>query len=361
MEQFENKDIEQLAAAIGHSSRIVISTHRNPDGDAIGSSLGLLAYLLDKGREATVLFPTPPPSNLSFMFSKSLKKHIAVYENEAGETVGAEECLEALRNADTLISADYNDVTRAGGLCDALRAFRGYKILMDHHPGPDSGFYDLVFSATDVSSASEIVFWILRALEQGGRIGGRIGRALLTGMTTDSNNFANSVYPSTLEMTGLLLEAGVNRDRILDKLYRQYRPNRFRLLGHILGEKLYLSAHGAAITLLSSDEIRRFGVIEGETEGFVNVPLGIKDVKLSIFVRQEHDRYRVSLRSKEGTSANRCARLYFHGGGHELAAGGSLHTPEDAPDIDALFEYIKESAERFLTASAPEPGEDAED
>lgn len=376
MEIFDSKDILILDDLIAKSSRIVISTHINPDGDAAGSSLGLLSYLKGRGKNATVIFPTPLPDNLAFMIPEEIGHDILVWEDTRGSsgsgTQGGEEaCRRAIRSADLLISVDYNSISRSGKAEDELRHFKGAKVLIDHHLSPDRDYYDLTFSTENISSASEAVFWILHALycfdgtlnNPDGMLDGplnnpdgmtdhdeTIGTLLMTGMTTDTNNFANSTLPSTLEMGKILLTAGIDRDGIIDRLYKRYRENRFRLLGYILSQKLTITENGAAVVLLTSDELKRFEIRDGETEGFVNIPLEMAKVRLSIFIREDTDvKFRVSLRSKRGTSANRCSQLHFHGGGHELASGGRLTIPQDASDIDSLFEYAKNSADSFLS------------
>lgn len=424
MEIFDSKNIIIFDELIEKSSQIVISTHINPDGDAAGSSLGLLSYLKGRGKKATVIFPTPMPENLNFMIPEELRHDILIREetrgrsnggshstvplgdsawphkeseNSNGTQGGEEACRRAISCADLLISVDYNSISRSGKVEDNLTHFSGKKVLIDHHLAPDVDYYDLIFSTEYISSASEAVFWILHALYcsdgnlnnpdgmtgndetyktcktvahdslnplsmdcKNDRAGSccssghgfpdkTAGTLLMTGMTTDTNNFANSTFPSTLEMAKILLAAGIDRDGIIDNLYKRYRENRFRLLGYVLSQKLTITGHGAAIVLLTSDEMKKFDIRDGETEGFVNIPLEISEVRLSILIKEDADgHFRVSLRSKRGTSANRCSQMHFHGGGHELASGGHLTIPEDASDIDSLLEYAKTSADKFL-------------
>ena len=401
MELFDPKDILILDGLIAKSSRIVISTHINPDGDAAGSSLGLLCYLKGRGKDATVIFPTPLPENLRFMIPEDIEHSILVWEGAMGcfgnvshdtescaengyyeNHSGEEACRRAIRSADLLISVDYYSISRSGKVEDELRHFSGEKVLIDHHLSPDRAYYDLTFSTENISSASEAVFWILYTLNKldgqnnSGKAYGQdcedsdcknsdgknanigwsfsdkaIGTLLMTGMTTDTNNFANSTLPSTLEMAKILLAAGVDRDGIIDSLYKRYRENRFRLLGYILSQKLTITENGAVVVLLTSEELKRFDIRDGETEGFVNIPLEMEKVRLSIFIREDSNgHFRVSLRSKKGTSANRCSQLHFHGGGHELASGGRLTIPQDASDIDSLLEYAMHNADCFLAS-----------
>jgi phosphoesterase RecJ-like protein len=167
--------------------------------------------------------------------------------------------------------------------------------------------------------------------------------SLMTGMTTDTNNFANSVYPSTLIMASALLAAGVNRDDILDKLYNQHSENRLRLMGHMMKDLMTLTSDGAAYIVLDKKTQEAYNVQEGDTEGFVNMPLSITNVRMSILIKEDIGRLRVSIRSKKGTSANRCARMYFNGGGHENAAGGRLEIP-----VSEAASYIEKHVHEFL-------------
>jgi phosphoesterase RecJ-like protein len=168
--------------------------------------------------------------------------------------------------------------------------------------------------------------------------------ALMTGMTTDTNNFANSVYPSTLVMASTLLAAGVDRDYILDRLFNQYGENRLRLMGHMMKDLLTITEDGAAYMILDQKTLAEYDIKEGDTEGFVNMPLSIAGVRMSLLLKEDGNKIRVSIRSKKGTSANMCARLYFNGGGHENAAGGRLEIP-----ITQAEEYIRHHVHKYFT------------
>ena len=174
---------------------------------------------------------------------------------------------------------------------------------------------------------------------------------MLAGMTTDTNNFANSVYPSTFMMASRLLAAGIDRDAVVAALYTNYRENRFRLMGELLSENMKITDYGVAYMIIDRAMAAKYGIREGETDGFVNIPLGIDCVRMSLLLKEEEDRFRVSVRSKKGTSANRCAALYFNGGGHELASGGKLFKGKDLPEGTAAeaARYIEAKTKEFLT------------
>ena len=153
-------------------------------------------------------------------------------------------------------------------------------------------------------------------------------------------------------MAGKLIEAGVDRDALLENLYNRYRENRYRFMGHFLSKKMKITEEGVAYAVISAEEIRSFGIRDGETEGFVNMPLGIDTVRMSVFIKEEDngERFRVSVRSRRGTSANRFAGLYFNGGGHERAAGGRLLVPRDVAGAKEVEEYVERCVKEFFGA-----------
>jgi phosphoesterase RecJ-like protein len=170
----------------------------------------------------------------------------------------------------------------------------------------------------------------------------------MTGMTTDTNNFGNSTYPSTFLMASDLLAAGVDRDAILSQPYNQHGENRLRLMGHMMKDLLTITDDGVAYIVLDKETMERYCTSEGDTEGFVNMPLSIAEVRMSILAKEDNGRIRISIRSKRGTSANMCARMHFNGGGHENAAGGRLLVPENVKGIEEVGEYIERVTHIFL-------------
>ena len=170
----------------------------------------------------------------------------------------------------------------------------------------------------------------------------------MTGMTTDTNNFANSVFPSTLTMASELLAAGVDRDKILNCVYSNYRENRLRLMGFMLHDKMTIMANGVSYMILDKSTQERYGFEDGESEGFVNMPLALAKVNVSMFLTEEDTKFRVSIRSKRGFSANSFAMKYFNGGGHEQAAGGSLYFGKDISSPEEAESYIIKSSKEYF-------------
>jgi len=347
MKTISKESIDKLVGIIRDGNKITVTTHMNPDGDAFGSSLAMVHYLLEKhSKDVYLVTADPEPESLSFMFSEQDKERFIVQKNNK------ETAEERINESDVIISLDFNSFARAGSLEDSLKDAKAKKVLIDHHLNPDTESFDLVISETQISSASELLFYVLMSMPDINSDAKNIplasANSLLVGMTTDTNNFANSVFPTTLTMASKLLEVGVDRDAILSNIYNQYRENRIKLQGYLLDNILKISNFGVAYMILDSETQKKFDTKEGETEGFVNIPLAIKNVRMSIFLKEDGEKVRVSIRSKKGTSANKCARLFFNGGGHENAAGGRLSIPQDIASINDAEQYILSRTEEFF-------------
>ena len=345
MQDINPSAVKELESLLISSSKTAIVTHMKPDGDALGSSVAMYHFIARYNSERKIILSDPYPSNLDFL-SCGIEDEILIH---AEQPVAAEEFI---KSADLIICLDFNAFHRTDRLEIPLAASKAKKVLVDHHLNPDRDSFDLIFSETEVSSASELLFHILMDMPSVERQAERLtmagNEALMTGMTTDTNNFANSVFPSTLQMASALLAAGVDRNKILLNIYNRFSESRLRLLGHILKDLMRITKSGVAYIVLDSKTLKEYNVIEGDTEGFVNMPLSIADVKMSILIKEDIGKARVSIRSKKGTSANMCARTYFNGGGHENAAGGRLNIPGDIENITQAGAYIEEKTTKFM-------------
>ena len=342
MEHINPQYIETFIRLIGNSKRPVVVTHARPDGDAIGSSTAMLHFLLASGKSnAEIILNDNPPRFLEFL-TEGIKDRMMTYDDDP-EKVAAE-----IRDSDLIICLDFNAFYRTSRLEDLLAASKAPKILIDHHLNPDKEKFDVAFSETEVSSASELLYHVLMATPQidgdAWALGKDASLALMTGMTTDTNNFNNSVHPSTLGMASALLSTGTDRDLILQKINLEHSENRLRLKGHILKDLLKVTEDGVAYIVLDKKTQEEYNMQEGDTEGFVNEPLSIAKVRMSIFAREDKNEIRISIRSKKGTSANTCAKMFFNGGGHENAAGGKLHMP-----VEEAAGYIRDASHTYMT------------
>ena len=344
MQAVSQENIRAFREAIQQSTRIAVVGHTHPDGDALGSCTALSLWLAGRGKAVSCIFPDTPADNLLFILSPKVN-----YLYGDAHAAAARKALEA---CELLIQLDCNQFSRTEGLAPFLEASSAWKILIDHHLNPDRESFDIVFSTPEISSASELLYWVLKAAEGDTLgplgLGMTIGTALMAGMTTDTNNFANSVFPSTFRMASELIAAGVNRDALLQQLYSSYRENRVRLMGYMQYEGLKVLPEGAAYMILTKEIMTRFDLREGESEGLVNVPLSIGAVKLSVLLKEDDGHFRVSVRSKKGTSAQQLAVRFFHGGGHENASGGKLFIGPDIANAQAAEAYVLNALKTFL-------------
>lgn len=332
-----------LDGLVSSAGRVCAVVHSHPDGDALGSGAAFCRFVTGRyGKECRLVVPDACPDTLDFVYGGV---------DFVDASADRDAALAAIASADLIACLDMNAFDRAGVLEAPLGGSGAKKVLIDHHQNPDSASFDLVVSETEVSSASELLYKLLLGLPDVGSaadLPDGCGDALMVGMTTDTNNFANSVYPSTLAMASDLLASGVDRDWLLSMIYNRYRENRVRAMGRFLDMKLKISGGGVAYMVIRKEDIREFDLKEGDTEGFVNIPLTIDGVRLSLFLKEDDGFFRVSVRSRRGTSASGLARGYFHGGGHECASGGRLFFPEDIPSRDEAEEYIEKVTARFL-------------
>lgn len=348
MPSFNQTDISRLFHELDSAHKIAIATHFKPDGDAMGSSLAMYSFIRRFLRaDVRIVLNDRYPHSIAFMVSPEAEKDILTYDDNR------EELEEWISEADHIIAMDFNAFHRTDRLEALLRSSKAFKILIDHHLAPDAGAFDLMFSCQNISSASELTYHLLMASPQchgkAADLPACAAESIMTGMTTDTNNFANSTYPSTLQMASELIAAGVDRDKIVFNIYNQYGENRLRLLGHVLKDLLRITEDGVAYVVIDKQTLERYRIDEGDTEGFVNMPLSIAEVKMSILLKEDSGKARVSIRSKKGVSANRCSRLHFNGGGHENAAGGRLNIPGDIQSITDAAEYIEKHTHIFIT------------
>ena len=341
----DKDSVQRLNALFQGAVSVTVAAHPHPDGDALGSVSGLVSYLREcRGKDAVAVLPDSPAATVRFIVPDSVPLLCLDTDREA--------CLRRIGESDLIVLLDANGFSRTEGLKEAFEASKAPKVLIDHHIGPERDRFQVVFSTPDVSSASELLYYILKELPDidgdASKLPADAARALLTGMTTDTNNFANSVYPGTFEMAAELIAAGVDRDDVLAKLYNRYRENRVRVMGYLQHEVMRITPEGLAYIIATRDILDRFGVDEGETEGLVNIPLSIDRVKMSILLQQEKDHFRVSIRSKKGWSARQAADARFHGGGHENAAGGKLWYPGDINAPEDAAAYLEQVSRDFL-------------
>ena len=332
--------IEALKELLSQPKKVVILSHTNPDGDAIGSSLALSQVLKQRGHTVNCILPNRFPYYLKWM---PCCDELIIH---AQDKIGIAQSVIAA--ADVVICADMSSLSRLEALTEIIAANTTAKrILIDHHLSPSDEF-DLVFSFPESSSTAYLVYEILTAAFGTQVFDQTIATLLYVGMITDTGNFAfSTINPQLFRAAADLLETGIDVPTIYNNVYNSFTEGRARLFGYVINRKMKTLLKGTvAYMSLTEEEMRRYWFQQGDSEGFVNYPLSIKKVKMSaMFSEQQGGFIRVSLRSHGKVDVNTFARRYFNGGGHHNAAGGkSFMNMEDtiAHYIAAVEEYHNE-------------------
>lgn len=323
-------DINQLLIP---ENKIVIITHYNPDGDAIGSSLGLKHYLKAKGLESEVLVPNDFPKFLKWM-PEAKKITIADYKRK--------KAWEMVDEADVIFILDFNASHRSGNLVEPwIERAKGVKILIDHHQQPDD--FDFVYSDTSIPATSQMVYHFIEAMEDEKLVNQDIAECLYCGIMTDTGGFRfRSTSATTHHIIANLIQKGADPAMISSNTWDTNTVSRLHLLSLILSRIEVVKDGKVAILYLKRDELKEFGFEKGDTEGFVNYGLSILGTRMSAFFMEDlyDDFIKISFRSKDDVDVNQFSRKYFNGGGHINAAGGKYFK-----DIYETIEDFKEHIE----------------
>lgn len=312
----DSAKIESARALISQSNKISITCHISPDGDAIGSSLALYWYLREKGKEVTVVVPNMFPDFLKWMEGS---ESILVYETQT------EEAKKAIVESDLIFCLDYNALNRVNRVKDAITESEAKRILIDHHLDPQIEC-EVKISHPEAAATCELIYRFFDDLGAISQISKPCAEALYTGLMTDTGNFSyNSQNPDLYIIVSELLKKGINKDAIYNNVFNVYSVSRLRLIGYCLYQKMRIYPEfKTAVIAMSKEECQRFNYEKGDTEGLVNMPLQIKEIDVSIFVREDDDKIKISFRSQGEVHVNKMAEL-FKGGGHKNAAGGESY------------------------------------
>lgn len=335
----EDDKIKRLYALLSQSDNIVITCHLSPDGDAIGSSLGLWHVLNRLGKNVKVITPDSVPKHLTFLPGVKDVLPFNRYREFATRL---------LNSADLVFCLDFNEAKRIDRMSDVLLGCPACKVMIDHHLFPGD-FADVIISHPEVSSTSMLVFRVLCRLELFDDIDHDAAECIYTGMMTDTGNFTyNSNDPDLYVVIAELLKKGIDKDRIYRQACNTSTLSRLRLNSYAVLEKMQLIAeHSASLIILSRKELNEFHYEKGDTESLVNVPLSLPEVTYSVFLRDDVEYIKVSMRSKGEFPVNRICEDHFNGGGHKNAAGGEFYgTMQEA--IDKLKAVMPEY-DKYLT------------
>lgn len=313
----ETNQAKELLRLIEESNRIILTCHVRPDGDAIGSTLGLWHLLRALGKEPSVIVPDKPPVSLNFLPGY---KEIGVY------TCHPEYCKKTVESADLIICCDFNVPSRQDTLATLMESAKCRKVLIDHHTEPGH-FTDLEISYPKMSSTCELVFRLIAAMGLYNTVDKDCATCLLTGIITDTRNFTVNIhYPDIYDILMRLLEKDVDKDRIIKEALNTRSLNSLRLEAYAISQKMEIFPdHKCCLITLSAEDLKKFDYERGDTEGLVNRPLEVRGMVYSIFLREDSDCIKISARSCNDFPVSEICKTLFGGGGHIQAAGAEYH------------------------------------
>lgn len=313
----EGNQAKELLNLIKESQRVVLTCHVRPDGDAIGSTLGLWHLLKALGKDPTVIVPDKAPANLSFLPGF---KEIAIY------TSHKEFCEISVANSDLIICCDFNTASRQDALAPLIQGATCKKVMIDHHTEPDS-FADLIFSFPKMSSACEVAFRVIAAMGLYDKMDKDCATCILTGIITDTRNFTVNInYPDLYDILMRLLEKGVDKDKIVKEALNTRSLNSLKLEAYAISQKMEIfPEHKCALIVLDQNELKKYSYEKGDTEGLVNRPLEVRGMVYSIFMREDPDCVKVSARSCDNFPVSEICKTLYGGGGHIQAAGAEFY------------------------------------
>ncbi|MCC7504050.1 MAG: bifunctional oligoribonuclease/PAP phosphatase NrnA [Saprospiraceae bacterium] len=295
---------------------VAIFSHRNPDGDAIGSSLALRHYLEQYGHTVHVLFPSEYPEELEFLPGA---EEILIWD------IHTEECKHVLQQKNVFFFLDFNSLSRIDKMGDFVKNLPGKRILIDHHLYPEP-IAEHTFSEPEASSTCELVYRFIDAMGDSVRVNPKVGECIYTGIVTDTGSFRHATNPRVFRIVADLIDRGMDDTAVQDSIFNSQKEKNLRLLGHCLANRMeYWPEWRTALIWLSKKDYEQFSIQRGDTEGIVNYLLTIKDVKMAAFIHNQPTIVKLSLRSKGDLDVQEICRKHFNGGGHKNAAGAFSH------------------------------------
>ena len=319
--------MQEIKKILSSKQNIVITTHVNPDGDAIGSSIALLNFLIKQGHNTSIIVPNDYPDFLKWMKNDELIINFSNSKKEAQDKID---------NSSLIFCLDFNNLSRINELGNHIAKSKSKKILIDHHLEP-SEFYDFKIHDVNASATAELIYDFLVELDSS-LIDKDISEAIYTGILTDTGSFKFSMSSKVHQIVADLMDRGININFINNKIYDSNSLDKLKLIGYALSEKLEVISNGnAAYIVLSRKDLLDHNFKKGDTEGLVNYALSITNVNMAVLIIETKERIKFSFRSIGKFSVNEFAKKYFNGGGHKNAAGGSL---EDKLSV-ALEKFLK--------------------
>ncbi|MCB0523318.1 MAG: bifunctional oligoribonuclease/PAP phosphatase NrnA [Saprospiraceae bacterium] len=307
----------ELRQLIRIPQNVAILSHRNPDGDAIGSSIAMRMYLEQYGHTVHIIFPSEFPKEFEALPGAG---DILIWD------IHTEESKEVLSRKNLFFFLDFNALSRIDKLGDFVKDLPGKRIMIDHHLYPED-VADFTYSIPEASSTCELVYQFIDGLGDKLRITPQIGKCILTGLITDTGSFRHATNPHVYRIAADLVERGTDDTAVQDMIFNSNEEKNLRLLGHCLANRMeYWPEFRTALIWLSKKDYETFNIQRGDTEGIVNYLLSIREVRLAAFIHNQPTVVKLSLRSKGDLDVQEICKKHFNGGGHKNASGAYSHS-----------------------------------
>jgi len=315
-----NLDYMEISPSLKQLLRVpqntAIFSHRNPDGDAIGSSLAMRHYLEQYGHTVHVLFPSEYPEEFEALPGA---EEILIWD------IHTEECKQVLAQKNLFIFLDFNALNRIDRLGEFTVNLPGTRLMIDHHLYPDP-IADYVISEPEASSTCELVFRFITDMGDNLKINPTVGKCIYTGIVTDTGSFRHATNTHIFRIAAELVARGVDDTGIQDMIFNSQKEKGLRLLGHCLSQRMeFFPEYRTALIWLSKKDYEMFEIQRGDTEGIVNYLLSVKSVRLAAFIHNQPTVVKLSLRSKGNLDVQEICKKHFNGGGHKNASGAYSH------------------------------------
>lgn len=323
--------IEQIKTLLDNAQNICIIPHKDPDGDAIGSSMAMFNLFKNIGKNVDVVSTNEMPEFFKWLPNT---EEIVIFERKR------EKAKEIINKADVIFMLDYCNFDRIPSLKEFVENNQSAtKIMIDHHPNPQN-IADIILSDTSSSSTAELVFKFIKENGLSSFVDKKVVECIFCGMMTDTMNFTvNSSNPITFSIVSELLNYNISKEEIYENVYHNFSENRMKLMGYALCEKmLVLKENKTAIIYLNKEELKKYNYQIGDTEGFVNMPFSIKGIDFCILILEKRDHIKLSFRSKKDIDVNEFAKKHFGGAGHKRASGAI----EKKLSLQETLEKVKE-------------------
>ena len=331
------KPIEEIFPLLSQSRRVVITTHQKPDADAMGSSLALKHFLVQLGHSVTVISPTNWAGWVNWMPGT---KEVMDYEMDKKKAEAV------LDQAEWLFCLDFNIFYRTKTITEKLKQMVCTKILIDHHQEPDEASFDYGISDTAKSSTCEMVYDFMVASGHADKINEAISECIYAGVVADTGSFRfSSTHAGVHSLVADLKSRGLQHGKVHDKLFDNFLENRLRFTGHVLLHRMEVFyEYNTVLIAIPKNDLLKFQIKTGDTEGLVNFPQSIQGIKLVALVIDRDEERKWSFRSKGDFDCNTFARKYFEGGGHYNAAGG-----RSSDSLEKTVEQFKQAMKENST------------